>query len=66
MAGIASMGSVGAGLSQAQFQVAFQARVLKEQIDVSNSLGSKALDLIQAVISSAASGAESHDLDVKA
>ena len=64
MDSIASVGSVGAGLSQARFQTEYQVRVLQMQQDLAASLGSAALELIRsAVISSGASG---HDLDVLA
>lgn len=66
MAAITSVGGVGAGLSQAQFQVQYQVRVLKEQQQASKALGAIALDLIRSVTAVAANGAEGHDLDVKA
>ena len=67
MAGIASMGGVGAGLSQAQFQWQYQVQVLKEQKQVAESLGNVALELIREALS-IVPGAETvrHDLDVSA
>ena len=64
MAGIASVGSVGAGLSEAQFQIQYQVRALKEQQNVAKDLGAAALALMQAVF--ADSRAQMHDLDVVA
>lgn len=64
MAGIASVGSVGAGLSEAQFRVQYQAQVLKEQQSVAESLGNAALRLIQSTLASVQ--ASRHDLDVLA
>jgi hypothetical protein len=66
MTGIASVGSVGAGLSQAQFQVQYQVNLLKDQQKVAKALGAVALDLIRSVTATATSGAQRHDLDVKA
>jgi len=67
MAGITSLGGVGAGLSQAQFQVQYQGRVLKEQQQVTQSLGNAALELLRTAMSSTTySGAAEYDLDVQA
>ena len=66
MAGISSVGGVGAGLSQAQFQMEYQVRVLKEQQQVAESLGTVALDLIRTVMAVADNGTEGRDLDVSA
>ncbi len=66
MAGISSVGGVGAGLSQAQFQMEYQVRVLKEQQRMAESLGSVALDLIRTVTAVAGNGTEGRDLDVTA
>ena len=62
MAGMTSLGGVGAGLSQAQFRVEYQARVLKEQQQVTRSLGAAALELLRSVMTVS----EGHDLDVQA
>ena len=64
MTGIASVGSVGAGLSEAQFQVQYQVQVLKEQQHVAEDLGGAALKLIQTALANA--GAPARDLDVLA
>jgi len=64
MDGVASVGSVGAGLSQARFQMEYQVRVLQKQQQVASDLGSAALELIRAAL--VASGAKTHDLDVTA
>ncbi len=67
MAGIASVGGVGAGLSQAQFQVQYQVAALKDQQRVTKALGAVALELIRSATAVAAdNGAQRHDLDVKA
>ena len=66
MAGMASVGSVGAGLSQAQFQVQYQVRVLKDQQQVTKALGAEALELMQTALAAMPGGAQKHDLDVKA
>jgi len=66
MSTLTSLGGVGAGLSQAQFQMEYQARLLKEQQNVSATLGTIALDLIRRVTDVAHSGVERHDLDVQA
>lgn len=64
MDGLASVGNVGAVVSQAQFQVERQVRVLKEQQHVAEDLGAQALKLIQsAVVETSAVG---HDLDISA
>lgn len=57
-----SVASVGAGLSQAQFQVERQVRVLKEQQPVTEDLGTAALKLI----STAMVSVPGHDLDILA
>ena len=64
MVSIASVGGVGAGLSQAQFQVQYQASVLKEQQHVAKALGAVALELIRSVTAVPDGGAVRHDLDV--
>ena len=64
MDGIASVGGVGAGLSQAKFRVEYQVRVLKEQQDVVSDLGHAALKLIRTAIT--ANGSMGRDLDVRA
>ena len=61
----ASSGSVGAVASQARFQVEYQGRVLKEQLDVIGDLGANALKLIQSAVIENVS-APGHDLDVLA
>jgi len=66
MAGIASMGGVGAGLSQAQFQWQYQVQVLKEQQQVAESLGNAALELIRKVMAVPDAETVRHDLDVSA
>lgn len=50
MDGTASVSGVGAVVSQAQFQVAREARVLKEQQSVAQDIGSAALRLISAAV----------------
>ncbi len=62
MAGVSSMGGVGAGLSQAQFRVEYQARALKLQQQAAQSLGNVALELLHRVMTVP----EGHDLDVQA
>ena len=64
MAGISSMGGVGAGLRHVQFQTAYQARALKEQLNTSETLGNAALKLIKTALSPGTS--LGHDLDVTA
>jgi hypothetical protein len=71
MAGIAavsgqSIRDVGAGLSQAQFQMEWQVRVMKEQQRATQSIGSAALDLIRSATASVKQGPVRNDLDVKA
>lgn len=66
MSQLASLGGVGAGLSQAQFQMEYQTRMLKEQQHVAATLGTIALDLIRSATTVAGAGAERHDLDVQA
>ena len=66
MAGVTSVGGVGAGLSQAQFRLQYQAQVLKEQQQVAESLGNVALDLIRTTLSASDMGTVRHDLDIKA
>lgn len=67
MTATSGLGSVGAGLSQAQFQMEWQVRVMKEQQRVIASQGTLALDLIRnATVVANKTGTESHDLDVKA
>ncbi len=66
MASIASVGGVGAGLSQAAFQVQYQAKVLKEQHQATKALGAIALELMQSAMTVTDAGAQRHDLDVKA
>jgi hypothetical protein len=60
------MGGVGAGLSQAQFQLQYQVQVLKEQKQVTELLGNAALDLIRTVLSAPDAETVRHDLDVSA
>ncbi len=64
MAGIASLGSVGAGLSEAQFQVQYQVQALKEQQQVAEDVGAASLELIKAAMSTM--GQSRNDLDVLA
>lgn len=66
MDGIASLGGVGAGLSQAQFQLQYQVQVLKQQKQVTESLGNVALELIRTALSAADGDIVRHDLDVTA
>lgn len=66
MAALATVGSVGAGLSQAQFQVQYAVRVLKDQQQVTKALGAVALELLQAALATTPDAAQKHDLDVKA
>jgi len=66
MASTALVGGVGAGLSQAAFQVQYQVRVLKEQQQVTRALGAIALELMQSAMTVTQDGAQKHDLDVKA
>ena len=63
MAGIASLGSVGAGLREAQFQTQIQRQALTDQLSTSEGLAAASLALIQVALSSAAQG---YDLDVLA
>lgn len=65
MAGIASVGSVGAGLNEAYFQVQYQTQVLKEQLSTSEDLGNAALKLIRTALGGVTQ-ASNHDLDVLA
>ena len=62
MAGITALGGVGAGLSQAQFQVEYQVRVLKEQQNVAEGIGNAALKLIRAAL--VVEPTDGRDLDV--
>ena len=64
MAGIAQVGSVGAGLSEAQFRVQYQAQMLKDQQRVTQDVGAAALALLRAALAGAE--AQTHDLDVLA
>ena len=64
MDGLASVGGVGAGLSQARFQSEYQVRVLMKQQSVAADLGSAALELIRTAM--AVGGEMRHDLDVRA
>ena len=68
MAGIASVGSVGAGLNEAQFQVQYQMQALKDQQNVIKDVGAASLALIRAAFSSvnAVASGQEHDLDVLA
>jgi len=66
MASIASVGGVGAGLSQAAFQVQHQVTMLKEQQQVTNSMGAMALELMRSAMTVSSSGLQRNDLDVKA
>ena len=64
MAGTALVGNVGAGLSEAQFQVQYQVQVLKMQQGATEDLGAAALKLLRSALTD--TGASSHDLDVLA
>ena len=64
MDAMASVGNVGAGLSEAQFRVQYQIQMLKEQQKVQNDLGAAALELIQSVLAGART--QAHGLDVLA
>ena len=66
MASLTSVGGVGAGLSQAAFQVQYQAAVLKDQQPAKSTLGAIALELMQSAMAVTQNGAQQHDLDVKA
>ena len=66
MAGTISVGGVGAGLSQAQFQTHSAKRPLKEQPDTSMALGAVALELVRSAMANVNMAAQQHDLDVKA
>ena len=66
MAGIAYVGGVGAGLSQAQFQVQYQGRVLKQEQQSVQTLGNAALELLRSAMTISSSGSVKHDLDVQA
>lgn len=62
-----SVGSVGAGLSQAQFQSSGAVRSLKDQPATATALGAVALELVRSAMSSMNTAAtQQHDLDVKA
>ena len=62
MSGISAVAGVGAGLSQVQFQVAYQTAMLKEQQAVAEDLGNAALKLVQSTLTP--SRTLVHDLDV--
>ncbi|MBI5093873.1 MAG: hypothetical protein HZB26_15720 [Candidatus Hydrogenedentes bacterium] len=64
MAGLSSVGSVGAVLSQAQFQAAVQTRAPKEQRTSADGMGAAALRLIQSSL--VMDQALQRGLDVKA
>lgn len=64
MESLASVGSVGAVMSQANIQVAYQVRMLKEQLSVAEDLAGAALKLIQSAIVDRA--VPRHDLDLRA
>ena len=66
MASSASVGGVGAGLSQAAFKVQYQVKVLTEQQQVTKSLGAIALELMRSAMTVTPDGSQKHDLDVKA
>jgi hypothetical protein len=66
MSAIASVGGVGAGLSQAQFQVQYPVRVLKEQQQVTKALGAVALELLRSALAVKDDGTQQHDLNVTA
>lgn len=66
MAGTISMGGVGAGLSQAQFQLQYATRSLKEQTNSAKAVGAVALELVRSVMASSDPTAQQHDLDVNA
>jgi hypothetical protein len=66
MSSIASVGGVGAGLSQAGIQVQYQAQVMKDQHTGTKALGTIALELMQSAMSVTNGGTQTHDLDVKA
>jgi hypothetical protein len=66
MTGTSGLGGVGAGLSQAQFQMEWQVRVMKEQQRAVATQGTLALDLIRNATIIANAGTESHDLDIQA
>ncbi len=50
MAAVASVGATSSGVSSAQFQAEYSARVLSLQKDVQTTLGAAAIKLIQAAI----------------
>lgn len=66
MNGLASVANVGAVVSNAQFQVAYQGAVLKKTVDVSVTLGENALKLIQSATVAVPTSGAVHDLDVQA
>ncbi len=65
MNGVISVGSVGAGLSQAQFQT-YMARSLKDQPNAAKALGAVALELVRSAMAKTNQATQQHDLDVKA
>ena len=65
MDGVISVGGVGAGLSQAQFQT-YTARSLKDQPNPAKALGAVALELVRSAMANVDQATQQHDLDVKA
>ena len=66
MDGVISVGGVGAGLSQAQFQTYSTARSLKDQTNAAKALGAVALELVRSAMANTNQATQQHDLDVKA
>jgi hypothetical protein len=65
MNGVISVGGVGAGLSQAQFQT-YSTRSLKDQPNNVKALGAVALELVRSAMANTNQATQQHDLDVKA
>jgi hypothetical protein len=65
MDGMNAVGSVGAGLSQAQFQAEYQMRAMAQEISAIRGVGDAVLQLIQSSVISV-DGSVGQNLDVRA